>query len=130
MGEKTYLFDLIQQCTYINKFMALRVSSSIVSYLSPGLDNNQLPPPVERGECDSERSCDELCLLLCVSVEEMFTGAFCVASRIPLSVNDGSCEGASGKCDSKLWLLGLMQHIVPAAQAAQHSSEHDGLWLR
>lgn len=43
MGGKTYLFDLIQQCTYINKFMALPVSSSIVSYLSPGLDNNQLP---------------------------------------------------------------------------------------
>lgn len=27
-------------------------------------------------------------------------GGFCVASRIPLSVKDGSCEGASGNCDS------------------------------
>ena len=35
----------------------------------------------------------------------MFTVAFCVASRIPLSVNDGSCEGASGKCDSNYGCL-------------------------
>lgn len=27
-------------------------------------------------------------------------GVFVWACRIPLSVNDGSCEGASGKCDS------------------------------
>lgn len=38
-------------------------------------------------------------------MDEMFTGAFCVASRIPLSVNDGSCEGASGKCDSNYGCL-------------------------
>lgn len=32
---------------------------------------------------------------------EMFSWALCMAGRLLLSVNDGSCEGASGKCDSK-----------------------------
>lgn len=30
-----------------------------------------------------------------------FLGPIYVAGRLLLSVNDGSCEGASGKCDSK-----------------------------
>lgn len=56
---------------------------------------------MEWGECDSVWGCDQLWVLLWVSVDEIvYWGLFCVASRIPLSVNDGSCEDASGKSDS------------------------------
>lgn len=37
-----------------------------------------------------------------------------MAGKIPLSVKDGSCEGASGEWESS---PGLMQHAAPAAQA-------------
>lgn len=56
---------------------------------------------MEWGERDSERGCDQLWVPLRVSEDETFSpGLLCVASRIPLSVKDGSCEAASGKCVS------------------------------
>lgn len=36
----------------------------------------------------------------CESQGETFWRPSCVAGKIPLSVKDGSCEGASGKCES------------------------------
>lgn len=47
-----------------------------------------------------------------------------MAGKIPLSVKDGSCEGASGEWESS---PGLMQHSAPAAQAVEHPSERDRL---
>lgn len=43
---------------------------------------------------------------------ETFWGRSCVAGEIPLSVKDGSCEGAPGKCESKPGALvsGSIQH--------------------
>lgn len=55
--------------------------------------------------CGFEQVCDPPWLLRGECVSHMFTEVSCVASRISLSMNDGSCEGASSKCDSNYGCL-------------------------
>lgn len=86
---------------HINTFMAFYGVLHHSQLPVLGLDNNHLPSSGMRrvwlwiGPWSA----------LGFAVDEMFIGAFCVASKIPLSVNDGSCEDASGKCDSNYGCL-------------------------
>lgn len=103
---KLYLWMSVNAHKYIHSFSIILHPFGVT--FPPGLGNNHRSFQRDEVGATLNGACDQLRVPPRVFVEEPLTGAFCGAGKIPLSVSDGSCEAASGKCDSQLWLLGLM----------------------